>query len=544
MSNFKKILDSFLLKDSLNPKIWENPEDPKKATLKTNVRKSLEKIAEEFIEYLGDDVFVQDIILTGSLSNFNWSEFSDFDLHVIIDYKEYGKNKDLYKELFDLKKFVFNTNHDIKIYGYDVELYAQDEEEAHFASGVYSIMEDKWIKIPKKEKFDLDQKVLSNKIKCWVEKIENAIKTSTDKDDKEIIEKVKDKLKEYRKSGLEKDGELSYENLVFKFLRRSGHIEKLFNMKNKVMDKELSLERRINEDTLDGLSPTEIVSNSPFLKSIDELHNNSFSVEYTPGQKIPYQPEVEKIQTGLQMLGFSLPEWGVDGKFGPETEKATIDFQNEVNLTPTGIFGPKDAIYLIAKLIVKGFKEADLSSIKRERQISSNSFTYLDLNKPTDYEAYKLIAQTFINKRNPNAYVTGEMLAQCAKRYFSRGYIPPELALAQLTLEGGISKNTDAKPIRTKNPFNVGNTDSGEENVRPSFEDGVCIYYDLMVRRYLTTDRNPEELLQNFVNVNGQRYASGTDYEEDLGKLVNSINPISREVLVDLGLSTTDLRNI
>lgn len=315
-------------------------------------------------------------------------------------------------------------------------------------------------------------------------------------------------------------------------------------MKNKVMDKELSLERRINEDTLDGLSPTEIVSNSPFLKSIDELHNNSFSVEYTPGQKIPYQPEVEKIQTGLQMLGFSLPDWGVDGKFGPETEKATIDFQNEVNLTPTGIFGPKDAIYLIAKLIVKGFKEADLSSIKRERQISSNSFTYLDLNKPTDYEAYKLIAQTFINKRNPNAYVTGEMLAQCAKRYFSRGYIPPELALAQLTLEGGISKNTDAKPIRTKNPFNVGNTDSGEENVRPSFEDGVCIYYDLMVRRYLTRDRNPEELLQNFVNVNGQRYASGTDYEEDLGKLVNSINPISRDVLVDLGLSTTDLRNI
>jgi len=544
MSNFKKILDSFLLKDSLNPKIWENPEEPKKATLKTNVRKSLEKIAEEFIDYLGDDVFVQDIILTGSLSNFNWSEFSDFDLHVIIDYKEYGKNKDLYKELFDLKKFVFNTNHDIKIYDYDVELYAQDEEESHFASGVYSIMEDKWIKIPKKEKFDLDQKVLSNKIKCWVEKIENAIKTSTDKDDKEIIEKVKDKLKEYRKSGLEKDGELSYENLVFKFLRRSGHIEKLFNMKNKVMDKELSLERRINEDTLDGLSPTEIVSNSPFLKSIDELHNNSFSVEYTPGQKIPYQPEVEKIQTGLQMLGFSLPDWGVDGKFGPETEKATIDFQNEVNLTPTGIFGPKDAIYLIAKLIVKGFKEADLSSIKRERQISSNSFTYLDLNKPTDYEAYKLIAQTFINKRNPNAYVTGEMLAQCAKRYFSRGYIPPELALAQLTLEGGISKNTDAKPIRTKNPFNVGNTDSGEENVRPSFEDGVCIYYDLMVRRYLTRDRNPEELLQNFVNVNGQRYASGTDYEEDLGKLVNSINPISRDVLVDLGLSTTDLRNI
>ena len=532
MSKFKKILDSFLLKDSLNSKIWENPQTPKESEMKPKVRKALEKISEEFIDYLGDDVFVQDVILTGSLANFNWSEFSDFDLHIIIDFKEYGKNKDLYKELFDLKKFVFNTNHDIKIFGYDVELYAQDEDEAHFASGVFSIMENKWLKIPKKEKFDLDQKVLSDKIKSWTQKIEKAIESSSQTDDREIIEKVKDKLKDYRKSGLEKDGELSYENLVFKFLRRSGHIERLFDMKNKVIDKELSIETHLNENVSD-ISAQDALNNSTFLKSIFKLSENNFKVEYTPNQKIPYEPEVEKIQSGLQLLKFSLSKWGVDGKFGPETEQATKDFQKEVNLPETGIFGPKESVYLVAKLILNNFKESDLTNVQKEKEIPDGIFTYLDLNDSSGYDAYKEICQTFITKRNPNAYVTGEMMANCAKKYFSVGYVPPELALAQLALEGGISKNLDAVPIKTKNPFNVGNTDSGEKNYRNSFEDGVCLYYDLMTRRYLKGKTAPE-LLQNFVNVNGNRYASATEYEETLQKLVNSINPISKVVVSNL----------
>jgi hypothetical protein len=61
------------------------------------------------------------------------------------------------------------------------------------------------------------------------------------------LKKIKDKVKDYRQSGLEKDGEFSYENLVFKYLRRSGHIGKLFDEKTKIKDKELSVERTIQE---------------------------------------------------------------------------------------------------------------------------------------------------------------------------------------------------------------------------------------------------------------------------------------------------------
>jgi predicted nucleotidyltransferase len=247
MSNFQQILNSFSVKKTLNPKVWENPDDPEKSSMVPKVRKALMRIAEEFIDYLGEDVFVEDIVLTGSLANFNWSEFSDFDLHIIVDLQQYEDEAPLYKELYNLKKQVFNDKHDIKIFGYDVELYAQDNEEPHFATGVYSVMNDEWVTNPKKFKNEVDKSVLEKKIKNWTEKIDKVLDSEDSEDNLKQIDSVKEKLKDYRKSGLEKEGELSYENLVFKFLRRSGHIEKLFDTSNKALDKELSVERKLDE---------------------------------------------------------------------------------------------------------------------------------------------------------------------------------------------------------------------------------------------------------------------------------------------------------
>ena len=242
MSKLQQILNSFNIKETLNPKVWENPSEPKKSTMVPKVREALERIAEEFVDYLGDDVFVEDVILTGSLSNFNWSEFSDFDLHIVVDMSEYDDDE-LYKELFNLKKQLFNDTHNIKIFGYDVELYAQDSEEPHVSSGVYSVMNNEWVNVPKKMNLEIDKVALESKIKNWTDKIDNAVESGEIKP----LESIKDKLKKYRKSGLEGDGELSYENLVFKFLRRSGHIQKLFDAINQETDKELSLEIKKEE---------------------------------------------------------------------------------------------------------------------------------------------------------------------------------------------------------------------------------------------------------------------------------------------------------
>lgn len=247
MSNLKKILNSFTIRDTLNPKVWENPEDPKESILKPKIRQALMKISEEFVDDLGDDVFVEDVYLMGSLANFNWSEFSDFDLHVIIDFDRYGKEKELYIELFDLKKKIFNTKHNIKIYGYDVELYAQGATDEHHSDGVFSVMNDEWIHRPTKKKLEINMSVLKNKIKCWTEKIDDSIEDAKSSGKTEPLKKLKDKLKDYRQSGLSKEGEFSYENLVFKYLRRSGHIGKLFDEKTKIKDKQLSVERKTEE---------------------------------------------------------------------------------------------------------------------------------------------------------------------------------------------------------------------------------------------------------------------------------------------------------
>jgi len=205
------------------------------------------KISDKFAENLSDKLKIKDIVLTGSLSNYNWSKYSDFDLHLIIDYSQFGKQEDLYKELFSLKKQLFNQNHDIKIFGYEVELYAQDSEEAHFATGVYSVKDDKWVSVPSKKDAQIDKEVFKTKINSWKEKIENLItniKKDGMKSSEKQIENLKDKLKDYRKTGLEKEGEYSYENLVFKYLRRSNLIEKLYNTITKQTDKELSVEIR------------------------------------------------------------------------------------------------------------------------------------------------------------------------------------------------------------------------------------------------------------------------------------------------------------
>jgi hypothetical protein len=126
-------------------------------------------------------------------------------------------------------------------------LYAQDNDEPHFATGVYSVMNDEWVTNPKKFKNEVDKSVLEKKIKNWTEKIDKVLDSEDSEDNLKQIDSVKEKLKDYRKSGLEKEGELSYENLVFKFLRRSGHIEKLFDTSNKALDKELSVERKLEE---------------------------------------------------------------------------------------------------------------------------------------------------------------------------------------------------------------------------------------------------------------------------------------------------------
>jgi hypothetical protein len=253
MDNTQKIINSFYLQDELNPDVWYLPNeehmgDPNAQNykLKPEIREHLLKVANLFIDYLDVDFFIHDVVMVGSLAGYNWSEFSDFDIHIIMDLKEGGDKEELYKELFRLKKTVFNSAHNIIIKGFETELFVEDINDTNASAGVYSLINNSWEKLPEKETFKVDEKRIKKKVNQWMENIDDVIDDAKDEDLESAINMVKnyrEKLRKYRTCGLNKEGEFSDENLVFKYLRRNGYINKLEDFKNKIADKKLSLEQ-------------------------------------------------------------------------------------------------------------------------------------------------------------------------------------------------------------------------------------------------------------------------------------------------------------
>jgi predicted nucleotidyltransferase len=235
----KKIVKSFTPKETLTDQIFEI--SGKNYVMRPEIRKHLLEISDDFIDSMGVEFFIHDVVLTGSLANFNWSSYSDVDLHILIDFKESKYNSDLVKEFFKSKETVWNNNHDIKVKGYDVEIYVQDTEEEHISSGVYSVLHNKWEVKPKSNKPNIDDRKILEKGEYFAKKIDQLIKLGTKKDVRPEIDTLRKKIKEFRQCGLEFGGEYSYENLVFKLLRRNGYIGKLVKLKTALSDKKLSI---------------------------------------------------------------------------------------------------------------------------------------------------------------------------------------------------------------------------------------------------------------------------------------------------------------
>ena len=244
--NNTEIIKSFESQDELNSKILEK--DGNSYTMKPEVREKLLEIANLFIDFLGVDVIVTDIIMIGSLVNYNWSKYSDIDLHILVNFNQFSENsKDLYLEFFDLKKVIFNQKHNITMFGYDVECFVQKEDETTFSSGIYSILYDMWMNEPKKSNTkNIDKELIKDRASQWMRIIDGLIDNIQDEDPDEIkslVKKYKEKLKKFRNCGLEKVGEMSLENLVFKLLRRNGYIEKLYDTPTEIIDKKLSMKQ-------------------------------------------------------------------------------------------------------------------------------------------------------------------------------------------------------------------------------------------------------------------------------------------------------------
>ena len=213
----------------LNPKIWDGD------ILDPAVASKLKEIAQAFEEFIGIDLNVVDYTITGSNANYTWTEHSDLDLHLIVA----GEVGDGARELFNAKKALWGEQHNITIKGLPVECYVQGQEEEHHSTGVYSIANDRWLVEPKKIKPEVDDAAVEAKKDSAIHDIESALLSK----DLNQLRKVKEKITKMRKAGLERAGEWSVENLVFKILRNLGLIDEIADKIRELEDQELSLEQ-------------------------------------------------------------------------------------------------------------------------------------------------------------------------------------------------------------------------------------------------------------------------------------------------------------
>ena len=232
---------AFDIQDILQPKLWKDS-----AHLYPGVRAALLEIVEEFLENLGLDTEVADIIVTGSIANYNWSRFSDIDVHILVDFNEINDDKELVKRFFDAVRSNWNKLHDIHVKGHEVELYVQDVNEPHVSTGVYSLSDQKWLVVPKKVKPEIDKTTALKKMKSLAREIDKLSKIYDNSQYEEaykLAERIKGKIKRMRRTGLERTGIYSPENLAFKMLRRSGDIEQLFAIYTQAYDQIYSLDQ-------------------------------------------------------------------------------------------------------------------------------------------------------------------------------------------------------------------------------------------------------------------------------------------------------------
>lgn len=230
----------FTQKPTLNSDFWTDEK------LNPEVRDAIMAVVESFLESTNLEIGVDDIDeieFTGSLANYNYSKFSDVDIHLLFDFSKLGKDPDFMRELLTSKAIIWNNKHNVTLFGHEVELYITAAGTDHHSTGVYSVKNDEWLVKPVRDP-KLSAELNLNKVKDKADKISKEIDMLVVKDEVpfEKIEKVKDKIKKMRIAGLETGGEFSTENLAFKLLRRRGELSTLSALMQQAKDAELSLD--------------------------------------------------------------------------------------------------------------------------------------------------------------------------------------------------------------------------------------------------------------------------------------------------------------
>ena len=137
-------------------------------------------------------------------------------------------------------------------------MYFENKGEPHAATGIYSLLRDKWVRQPdynpptKIDASELKQRVL--RVTDQVRRLERKLRKTKDKQDVSLIynkaRRIKDKIMRVRKEALQESGEFAFENLLFKQLRNNGIIEKILDLINGSYDRFFMEKLMFNKTTI------------------------------------------------------------------------------------------------------------------------------------------------------------------------------------------------------------------------------------------------------------------------------------------------------
>lgn len=225
---------NFKINKTLSDKIWNNQQ------LRSDVQKKLIQISYFYLDLLQDvdRNLVEDIHIVGSLCGYNYTKYSDIDVHIIVDLQKVNEDVQMVSKMIKLFSDQFNTKYSITVKGFDVQVNIQNSKHKLHSKGIYSLLKNQWISKPEKyDKIDVDNQLVQNRYDSIVQSIQNNL------DNLQNLLKIRQKIKTMRKNGLQQEGQFSVQNIVFKKLRNNKYIKKLKNRIIQLRNQQLTLQK-------------------------------------------------------------------------------------------------------------------------------------------------------------------------------------------------------------------------------------------------------------------------------------------------------------
>lgn len=246
MINMKNFLNESAveLHDTLNPKLWTEGNE-----LKPFVRDRLLKVVDKYIES-SEVLTEQDVIdveLLGSNASYNYTPYSDLDVHLVVNMEAVSCDPALFQLACNAERSNFNKNYDITIKGIEIEMYVEDVKASTASNGIFSLYDNAWIKFPEKiivPNYDEDKgyNFTLNYYKNLACKVLDNATTS-----KEVQDYINN-LYNLRRTSIMTDGEFGKGNLIFKEIRNLGLLDELKQRQYELSSKELSLESLLESE--------------------------------------------------------------------------------------------------------------------------------------------------------------------------------------------------------------------------------------------------------------------------------------------------------